>query len=134
MNGNHKQFFIIDDDDMNNVICKMVISSAIPDASVFTFNQPTEALLHVKEEFNKPSHEKIIILLDINMPKMNGWQFLEALEESSDLVKERFMIFMATSSVDPEDKEKAKKNPHILDFIEKPVTKGILLELSKNYL
>ncbi|MEI6019855.1 MAG: response regulator [Bacteroidota bacterium] len=133
MNSNHKQFYIIDDDDMNNLICKMVISSAIPDATVMTFNQPIEALMHVKDEFNKPKHEKVIILLDINMPEMNGWQFLEALEESSDLVNDRFLIFMASSSVNPEDKQKAKNNLHILDFIEKPITEGIVLELSKNY-
>lgn len=133
MNKN-KHFIIIDDDSVNNMVCNMVISHALPGATVKTFTEPTVALSKVEAEMEQFKDDKIIVFLDINMPEMSGWEFLQALEKTHDLSENRYMIFMASSSVNPEDKLKAMQNPHIVDFIEKPLTKEIVLHLSENYL
>lgn len=134
MNNSIKHFIIIDDDSVNNMICKMVINAALPSASVRTYTHAKEALMGVKADFTSPQKEKVIVFLDINMPEMSGWDFLQALEENEHLIHEGFMIFMASSSVNPEDKQRANSNPHVIDFIEKPLTKEIVLKLSSNYL
>ena len=53
---------------------------------------------------------------------MTGWQFLERLENEGAVVSERLLIYILSSSVDIADKEKAEVNPHIKDYIMKPLT------------
>ena len=134
MDNENKHFIIIDDDSVNNIICNMVITHALPGATIKSFTQPTVALQEVKTEIDQFKDDKIVMLLDINMPEMNGWEFLQALEKTLDLSQNRYMIFMASSSVNPEDKIKASQNPHIIDFIEKPLTKETVMNLTENYL
>ena len=62
-----------------------------------------------------------VILLDINMPVLDGWQFLEKLEELPH--KNRFNVFIMTSSIDANDIEKSKLFSTVKDFISKPINK-----------
>jgi len=61
-----------------------------------------------------------VILLDINMPILDGWQFLDAIVDIK--VKKKITIFILTSSIDPRDKQKALKYTSVKDFIIKPIT------------
>jgi CheY-like chemotaxis protein len=69
------------------------------------------------------------ILLDINMPKMNGWQFLNALQASS--LKAKSKIYILSSSIDETDITTAKTHPLVIDFIEKPLSLDKLAEIIK---
>lgn len=104
----------IDDDFINNMANERLIKKiGIPHA-VTSFLDPTEALVFLaqtEEEFD-------FILLDINMPKINGWEFLDRYEK----FEKKFPILMFTSSNDPNDLKKAKQSKLLLDFYEKPLT------------
>jgi CheY-like chemotaxis protein len=71
-----------------------------------------------------------IILLDLNMPIMSGWEFLERFEELDEIIKKQVKIYILSSSVDPRDKERAGKNKDVEDYIVKPLTKEIVLEIT----
>lgn len=72
---------------------------------------------------------EITLFLDINMPTITGWEFLEKFQEFTDSVKNQFNIYMLSSSIDPSDIQRAKLNPLVIDFIEKPLSKAILADI-----
>ncbi len=115
-------FIIVDDDPINNFITKRLITKNYPNAEVVTFTQPEAGLQYVMSIFEKPDNGKAILLLDINMPIMTGWQFMEHLELVGSGVNNRLLIYILSSSVDPADKKRAKVNPQINDYIVKPLT------------
>ena len=93
-----------------------------------------QALEFIKKSAVPPD----IIFLDINMPRVNGWEFMRAYEELSSEQKSKAVIVMLTTSEDPEDKERAREFPDITGFNSKPLTKEminqILLEHFPDYL
>jgi CheY-like chemotaxis protein len=71
-----------------------------------------------------------IILLDINMPDQDGWQFMEEFIKLKPLIDKKIQIFMASSSINIEDKNKAKSYADIADFLSKPISPDTLLKIS----
>ncbi|WP_010228279.1 response regulator [Gillisia marina] len=108
---------IIDDDDIVTLVQGKLLQNCSVTKEPLKFKRASEAV----EYLNSASGEHhYLLLLDINMPMMNGWQFLEEIEKMS--VKNNISVFMVTSSIDYNDKEKAKKYPRVINFIEKPIT------------
>ena len=125
-----KMFVIIDDDPINNLITKMSLRKSIEEAQVIDFIDPEVGLEYIQTEFqNKEIVNKTTIFLDINMPKMNGWEFLEKFDQLTISVKRQFDIYILSSSVDNRDMQKATSNPLVTDFIEKPLTKALLQKM-----
>lgn len=129
MTKKNPQFVVVDDDPINNKICKFVIRDSIPDADVISFTDPEKGLAFLRSEFSKPSVGTAILFLDINMPTMTGWEFMELYEQEDTIIKDQLSIYIMSSSVNPKDWEKAKINPNIMDFIEKPLTEESLLKI-----
>ena len=122
-----KQFVIVDDDPQNNSLSRLAIRKTMGNVLVTDFEVPETGLEFIEREFQiNTSHEKTILLLDINMPTMSGWEFLDEFDNFSDIIKKQFRIYMLSSSVDPSDIERAKLNPLVADFIEKPLNKDAL--------
>ncbi|MEX1187909.1 MAG: response regulator [Bacteroidia bacterium] len=82
-------------------------------------------LATLKEESIHPD----IIFLDIRMPNMDGFEFLEAFEALPEVAKKGIKIVMLSSSIDDRDLTRARLNPHVLAFIPKPLTAEKLQEL-----
>jgi CheY-like chemotaxis protein len=95
-----------------------------------TFEKPQEALSYIKANYPMPGGEKTILLLDINMPVLSGWDFIQEILAFSPPIIDHFSIYIQSSSVDFRDLEKANENPHIVDFISKPLKKEFLASLS----
>jgi CheY-like chemotaxis protein len=129
MKPRYSSFIIIDDDPINNRICEKIIQKVIPDAEVITFTEPHAGFEYVKSTRQKPTIGKAILLLDINMPTMTGWEFMEQFEQLDTTLKERFLIYILSSSVNPADIEKAKSNKKIIDYIEKPLSASLVQSL-----
>ena len=118
------RFIVIDDDDFNNKICTVTIEKIDQNANIKTFIDPVEGLAHIASEYSRTDHDATAVLfLDINMPAMNGWEFLERFDDLDKEVKSRIKVYILSSSVDKRDMEKAKANKHVLHYLIKPLTK-----------
>jgi CheY-like chemotaxis protein len=115
-------YIVIDDDEFNNLICKTIIHGVHADAKIETFSDPNIGLRHMHAAYNTSDAGNAILLLDINMPTLLGWEVLDEIKNFPEEVKNRFKIFMLTSSLNPDDKQRAIGNPLLWGFIEKPLT------------
>jgi CheY-like chemotaxis protein len=123
-------FIVVDDDPVNNALCKMIIQMTLGKIDVKTFTLPEKGFQFIESEYD---HKNIgtdsIILLDLNMPIMSGWEFLERFKELDESIKKQFKIYILSSSVDPRDKKRAEENENVVDYIVKPITKEIVLSI-----
>src|SRR5436190_13388552 len=116
------RFLIIDDDPTNNFLCEIMVKKTITGLDIRTFIQPEIAVDYIKKEYLNSSVVPTVLFLDINMPVMTGWDFLETLETFDNKIIQQFTIYIVSSSVDQSDKKRATENPLVIDYIEKPVT------------
>ena len=111
------KYIIVDDDSLNNTICTMILEEALGNVEINEFTEPEKALLFIRENVKSPT----ILFLDINMPILSGWEFLDQYEKFSKEVKMHISIYMLSSSLDRRDKDKAKANKYVQGFISKPL-------------
>jgi response regulator RpfG family c-di-GMP phosphodiesterase len=124
------QFVLIDDDPMNNLICKLTIEMTLGQTEVKAFVNPGTALEYLQNEFAADTEATALLLLDILMPNMSGWEFLEMFDNLSFEVKDRVRICILSSSIDDRDKERSYANKNVLDFLLKPLTDKDVLRIT----
>lgn len=122
---------MIDDDSSTNFLNKMIIDQSKAVDEVLTFDQPEVALDYFKGKID--TDEGALVLLDINMPIMNGWEFLEEFIELNGKL-ESSKVVMLTSSIDPADKKKAEENHRVSALKSKPLSVNLINELVREYL
>lgn len=121
---------VIDDDLVNNMICRQTIKSTKLDLVTLTFNIPEKGFGYIQNEYTTSENEHITILfLDINMPSWSGWDFLDNFENLDEKIKMQFKIYMLSSSVDLKDKERAHNDKNVVDYLVKPLNKTTLLQI-----
>lgn len=125
-----RKVILIDDDATTNYLNKLVIERSEMVDDVVVFHSASEALEHYKGHFNE--FDGALILLDINMPIMNGWEFLESYGLLDDKGSEK--IVLLTSSISPLDKKRAAENPYVVDYRSKPLSTDLLKELINSHL
>jgi CheY-like chemotaxis protein len=121
-----KNVMLVDDDDTYQFLCGKIISDSGITENVIPCMSGEDALSYLKQK-KGPVPE--LILLDINMPGMNGWDFLEEFKILPPELKTGLIIAMHSSSIFPEDKIKAGGYKEVADFIEKPLTTKSAKEL-----
>ncbi|WP_121666897.1 response regulator [Mesonia aquimarina] len=119
------EFCIIDDDKIYQFLMKKTIESISNDVEVKLFHDGLDAI----SRFKKDGVCCSIILLDLNMPNMDGWQFIQEYKKLEKTCGEKHKIYIATSSISSLDKEKAKQFKEIDGYLTKPITKNKLLEI-----
>jgi len=120
MNINH--FILVDDDPLNNMLSQIAIEDALEFADIKKYEKPLLALREIEEDYAKlRKDEKTILFLDINMPLMTGWQFLDVYKGFSEFIRNQIIIFILSSSVYRRDVEQAETNPLVAGFISKPL-------------
>jgi CheY-like chemotaxis protein len=125
--GTIDRFICIDDDSINNLICRLSIKRAFKEAEIQTFEAPKKGLEFIQNEYSKTESETTtVLLLDVNMPGWSGWDFLDNFEKLENVIKKQFRIYMLSSSVDPKDKARARLNKFVVDCIEKPLSDASL--------
>ena len=124
-----KTIFIVDDDEMYQMLLKRVIKKVGAEVDVLSFFNGDLALEAFKSALKAGTGLPNIIFLDINMPVLDGWQFLEEYELLKDKVVLQPDIYMISSSLDDRDKSMALKNTSIKDFLRKPITLQLLQEI-----
>ncbi|MDO8999548.1 MAG: response regulator [Bacteroidota bacterium] len=120
----NNNFLIIDDDETSTMLYSLILKIALGDKiEVQSFNLPNEGINFIKNKFeNLDPSSKTILFLDINMPVLMGWDVLDIIEKMDDDIKKQLIIFMLSSSIDPNDKKRVIDHPLVTNFIEKPLT------------
>jgi CheY-like chemotaxis protein len=112
---------IIDDDKIYQFTLMRIINDNKQAEKIITFSDGEKAIHYLTD--NKATNENIpdIIFLDVNMPIMDGWQFIDEYASIKTEIKKKIVIFMLSSSVNPIDIERASKINEISDYIIKPM-------------
>ena len=121
-----KNVLIVDDDDTSNFINNMIIGRANITENIKICTCALEALEYLAYEDNIPE----LILLDINMPFVDGWEFLDEYFSQGFNEKSRTVICMLSSSIYNSDKMRALSYGDNVEFISKPLTEEALLKLA----
>ncbi|WP_192820390.1 response regulator [Rufibacter sp. LB8] len=124
-------YIIVDDDPTNNMICEFIIQRFNSKAQVTSFLEPEAALAYISHP-DAVDTQQTIMFLDINMPSMTGWEFLELYQSFSEDLKKKFTIYILSSSLEILDKEKAANNPWVAGFLSKPLEFNCLQEIMDN--
>lgn len=125
----YKLAVIIDDDPISILVCETMLRKADFVVSIHSFNQAEEGLAFLKTRFNTGEGLPDFIFLDVQMPGMDGWDFLKKYSTLPNLPAKAPHVVMLSALSDPEDKQKASEDELVIDFIEKPIT----LEALENF-
>lgn len=109
--------YIIDDDQVIILLHKVQIKKQLPDQPINVFCDARASLESIVSLDS--DSQKILIFLDINMPEMNGWEFLDQLQEHVNFSDIKVVI--VTSSLSISDKNKSSEYPMVIDYWEKPM-------------
>lgn len=129
---------VIDDDEPTNFISTMLIEEAGCTSHLEIADSGIKALNYLKKASETTTDHSSYILpelvfLDINMPRMNGWEFLKEFEKIKNDYPQKPVIIMLTTSLNPDDKIRAESIPDIAGFENKPLTKELIERVMKNY-
>lgn len=125
----NKTTYIIDDDKLSIKLMSMLISKNKFCEEIISFNNSQAALNELTKNCNDSASLPDVILLDLNMPLLDGWQFLDEFVQLP--IKKEISIFIVTSSIDPSDIDMVKKYAIVKNYIMKPITAQKLEEASK---
>jgi CheY-like chemotaxis protein len=136
MNAGKKYYavMLVDDNEIDNLINQKMIEASNICEHIFIHSGAKSAIEFLKniEKLAKGPVDLYlpeIIFLDIDMPLMDGFQFLDEFERLSESIKKQCKVVMLTSSLNPQDMNRAKKNQFVLKYINKPLTQENLKKL-----
>lgn len=126
-----KTLTLVDDDDIFVFLTTKIIEQTNLVDLIKGFGNGLDAINFLKENKNNVDALPDIILLDLSMPIMNGWQFLEEYNKLNPTIGKKITIYICSSSISPDDITRAKTISEVSDYIIKPITKDKLIDLIK---
>lgn len=121
-----KTLCIIDDDDLYKLLLKKTIQKLEYNTEIMCFSNGEEAIKCFKENKNKATNLPDIILLDINMPVMDGWEFMENYKSLRQDLCKPITVYIASSSIARQDIEKSEEYKEISGYLIKPIVKSTI--------
>ena len=124
---------LIDDDKSDNFFHEREINKANLSVVVITLESAFETLDYLKSMKEKKKIQPALIFLDINMPKMDGWEFLMEFSQLDKTIQSEVMIMILTTSDNITDKFRAKAWNFVSGYLTKPLTKEIIEDINQTY-
>jgi CheY-like chemotaxis protein len=122
-----KRVFLIDDDEVFVFLTKKIIERAGVEVELTVFSNGQEGLERLTAIAGDKDLLPDVILLDLNMPVMDGWEFLNAFQKLSFAI--RIALYIVTSSISPYEVDRAKHIKEVKEFIVKPIAKEKFIEI-----
>lgn len=133
MNNEISCVMLIDDHHPTNVLHRLAIERCKCAEKVIIFENGFDALAYLKEPFGVEHPKPDIIFLDVNMPGLTGWEFLEEYKNLLEQKKSHSLLLMLSTSSHPEDLERAKEETIVKGYIYKPLTAGMVKNIIEKY-
>lgn len=121
---------LVDDDNNDNFFHKRTLEKINVAKSIEVVNTGVQALEYLQDETRQRPN---IIFLDINMPVMNGWEFLEEYAHLPSETRGKTLVIMLTTSLNPADRQRADENPLVNGFINKPLDEDNIRQIMTAY-
>ncbi len=121
---------LVDDDAITRMVCERIIKMTEFSANSVSSENGKLAIDYFKQKVdNKEENDIEIVFLDINMPVMNGWDFLDEFEKLKGSFTKLPKIYILSSTVDPEDYKRATSYSTVANLISKPLSKEVFDEI-----
>jgi CheY-like chemotaxis protein len=127
-----KNIFLVDDDATFVFMTKKIIKSTAIDSEIKVFSDGEAAIDFLKDHIDHTEPLPDVIFLDLNMPIMDGWGFLEEYVSLEPKMKKKVKLYIVSSSISPHEIEHAKQFSSVTDFIIKPLVKEKFIEIIEN--
>jgi response regulator RpfG family c-di-GMP phosphodiesterase len=129
MEYKYKTVLLVDDSYIDNLISKKIMESNYYAENIIVMESSKQAIDFISESILSKQNIPQVLFLDIRMPGMNGFDFLEEFSKIEGLKEHNLKIYILSSSLDPTDYKKIQGNKLISKFIGKPLTPHILEEI-----
>lgn len=123
---------LVDDDYVFRFLTCKVIEGTSLVKNIQVFSNGLEAINFLKSVRETPEEQPDVILLDLTMPIMDGWGFLDEFTQLKPGLEKKITLYIVSSSIDPDDIERSKKISAVTDFIIKPITREKFLDMIKD--
>ena len=127
-----KNLILVDDDEIIVYLTKRLVAKTNLVELTEVFGNGRDVMNYLHENYNNPELLPEVIFLDLFMPVMDGWEFLEEYALLKPKLTKNITIYIITSSVSPADIIKAKSLKEVSDYIVKPITKEQFVAILEN--
>lgn len=124
-----KKVYLIDDDDIFVFLTKKTLLKVSDNVDVEVFSDGYQAITHLREIAHNREALPDVIFLDLNMPVMDGWEFLAEYEELRTSLARETQLYIVSSSISPHEMERSNNIEAVSAFIIKPLVKERFLEI-----
>jgi two-component system, chemotaxis family, chemotaxis protein CheY len=114
---------LVDDDSIFQLTASRMLKATELIGNILQFSNGEDALRFLHDNVDKRDKLPDILFLDINMPLVDGWAFLEDYALLKQKMSKKILIYMVSSSIDPMDMNRAKSNNLVEDYLIKPITR-----------
>jgi CheY-like chemotaxis protein len=121
-----QRVLLIDDNDIDNFINERMITTNQFSKEVIVKNSAEAALQYLKDNEGNADLLPELIFLDLNMPVMDGFGFLAEFEKFSEVIRKNAKVIVLSSSISPEDINRASTNPYVVKYVNKPLNEKYL--------
>jgi CheY-like chemotaxis protein len=128
----YRTVMLIDDNEIDNLINQKMIEAAAVTENIYTHTGAKSAIEFLKNMEKLEMADQVlpdVIFLDIDMPLMDGFQFLDEFEKLSNIAKKKCKIVMLTSSINPQDFNRSKKYENVRLYLNKPLSHDSIVKL-----
>ena len=128
------RIFLIDDDPIYVFLVRKIIESVDSSLEISEFPDGELAINYLAKVGADPGQLPDIIFLDLSMPVLDGWEFLEEFHGLQAKLHKRIALYIVSSSISPEDVERSKRDPMVVDFLIKPLERDTVADVIRQAL